>query len=301
MSFDRVTKSGTRQSMLSYLEASQKRLSHHQVEVASGKRLHRVSDSPTEATEVIAHRRQLARMEQFARNSDSARSWLDTTDAALSGATDVLVRGRTLVVQATNASHSPTARSAIAAEMEAMADQLLALANSSTNGRPLFAGTSGSTTAFDVDGVYLGAPSGVTRAIGPGQVIEVGRPGSATFGTFDASDPMAGNAFQVLRATAEAIRSGDPARMQIGQGAIETANQRVLGELGRVGSLGVRLESMAQQRELQHLDATQQMSQLQDVDVAQAILNLRSAEAGYQATLAATARLLDSSLLDFLR
>lgn len=301
MSFDRVTKSGTRQSMLGYLDVTSRRLAQRQQDIASGRRLHQASDSPPDAAVVMEHRRQLDRMAQFTRNADSARGWVDTSDSVLVGVSDVLTRSRTLTLQAVNASQNPQSRAALAAEVDAIADQMLSLANTTSNGRPLFAGTSGGQIAFAADGTYVGAETSVTRGVNPGTIFEVGRPGTLTFGTHDALDPMNGNAFQVLRATADAIRAGDTTEMSRAVGSIDTAHDRVLSEVGRLGSLGVRLEAMQEQRDLQALDTGRQLSQLQDVDMAEAILKLRSAESSYEATLAATSKLLSSSLLDFLR
>lgn len=301
MSFDRVTKSGTRQNMLAYLDASSRRLAQQQQQIASGRRLHQASDSPPDAAAVMEHRRQLDRMAQFTRNADNARGWIDTSDSVLVGASDVLSRSRTLTLQAVNAGQSSQGRTAIAAEVDAMADQLLSLANTTSNGRPVFAGTGATNVAFAVDGSYVGTETSVTRGVNPGTVMEVGRPGSDSFGTFDPLDPLNGNAFQVLRATAEAIRNGDSTLMQRSVTAIDGANERVLSEVARLGSLGVRLDAMAEQRDLQSLDRSRQLSMLQDVDMAESILKLRSAESSYEATLAATSKLLSSSLLDFLR
>jgi flagellar hook-associated protein 3 FlgL len=298
--FERVTKSGTRQNLLTYLEGAQRRLADRQQEIASGRRLLHASDGPPEASEVLAQRRQLDRLAQFAKNSDSARSWLDTSASALTAGTDVLIRVRTLVVQASNGAQNDQSRSAIAAEVEAMAEQLLALANTTVRGRPVFAGTAGGP-AFAADGSYGGSDRTVVRAVAADQTFEVGRPGPVAFGTFDGADPMAGNAIQVLRATAAAIRGGDGAAMTGALAAIDTASERMLSEVGRLGSLGGRLDALDDHRSLQAVDASRQLSQLEEVDLAEALVKLRSAEASYEATLAATARLLGSSLLDFLR
>lgn len=301
MNFERVTKSTTKQNLLSYLDASQRRLSQRQEQVASGRQFNFASESPPEAAQVMAHRRQLQRMEQYARNGDSARGWLDTSASALGQASDVITSARTLVVQGMNSSQSPSSRAAVAAEIHAMAEQLLSVANTTANGRPLFGATTGGERAFADDGRYVGGGAAVQRAVAPGQIFDVGRPGPATFGSHHPTDPLQGNAIQVLRAAAEAVLAGDTTTMDQALGAIDGAHETVLAEVGRLGSLGVRLEGLVEQRTLQQLDTKRQLSQVHDVDLAEGLLNLRGAEAAHETALAATAKLLGASLLDFLR
>ena len=301
MSIERATKSGTRQQMLSYLEAAQRRVSQRQEAIGSGRRLLHPSDGPADAAQAMAQRRRVDRLAQFTRNSESARSWLDTSSAALTAGSDVLIRARTLVVQGRSGTHTPQSREAIAAEIDAMAEQLLAIANTTVNGRPVFSGTSGQATAFNADGSYAGTDVAVVRAVDPGRVLEVGRPGTASFGEHDPLDPMEGNAIQVLRASAAAVRAGDTTGMERALLAVDGASDRMLAEVGRLGSLGAQLEALDGHRSEQVIDAQRQLSNLQDVDLAEAFVKLTTAETSYEATLAATSKLLGTSLLDFMR
>jgi flagellar hook-associated protein 3 FlgL len=294
MSFDRVTKASTRATMLSWLEASQRRMADRQLQVATGRRLTIASDNPSDALQALDHRRQVARLEQFGRNSDAARSWVDTSSSALTGASNALIRARTLMVQASTSIHTTQSRAALASEVRAIADELIGIANTAMAGRPVFAGD-GAGPAFAPDGTYTGGAGSVVRTLAPGDDFTVGRRGDEIFGNGAAS------VFQLLRSIADAIDAGDSAAVRAGLDPLDAAGERIMSEVGRLGSLSSRLDAMAERRELQALEARRRVSDLQDADIAQAIINLRSAEASYQATLATTARMLSTSLLDFLR
>ena len=83
--------------------------------------------------------------------------------------------------------------------------------------------------------------------------------------------------------------------------AIDAAMSRINDELGRVGGLGSRLEALGNQTLDEEVRVTGQLSEREDTDIAEAVIRLRSAETSYEATLAASARSLNTSLLDFLR
>lgn len=301
MSFDRVTKASTRQNMLTWLDTSQRRVASASQQVASGKRLNVASDDPAATAEALLHRRQLDRLAQLARNADSARSWVDTSSSALTDASGVLIRSRTTVLQGINGTTSAQGREALAGQLDQLADELVALANTKVAGRSVFAGDADVTAAFQADGTYNGSATPVSRSVEAGQVVAVGQPGTVAFGTGVPADGLNGNAVQVLRAAAEAVRTGNVADMQASLTAIDGANDRLLTESARLGSIQVRLDSLTERRAVQSEDTQRRLTQLEDVDIAEAIINMRSAEASYQATLSATSQLLSTSLLDFLR
>jgi flagellar hook-associated protein 3 FlgL len=301
MSVDRVTKAGNSQNISLWLQAGQRRLSEAQQQISSGRRVNVASDDPAGSGQILANRRQLGRLLQLERNTQSARAWLETSSGILTGSSDTLRRARTLIVQAANEISPQTSRDAIAQELDVLAETLLGLANTRVTGRPLFGGTADTGLAFAPDGTYLGASDTVNRAVDRGQVIQVGRPGPEVFGAHDPTEPLDGNVFQLLRAAADAARSGDTAALRTALDRMEVADARLLNEASRLGALSNRLEGVSERRDVATIDTRRRLSELEDADLAEAVLSLRSAEAGYQATLAATAKLVGTSLLDFLR
>ena len=79
------------------------------------------------------------------------------------------------------------------------------------------------------------------------------------------------------------------------------ATERVLTELGRVGSTANRVDEIGRLTQNEEVRFTGRLSKQSDTDIAEAVVRLRSVEVSYEATLAATARALNRSLLDFLR
>ncbi len=111
-----------------------------------------------------------------------------------------------------------------------------------------------------------------------------------------------GSAFDVLIRLRDELREGD--QLELGSGAIngvDMAMTNVLGSLGRLGAVNARLDTVYARTELEIPEVMAQNSRTIDVDYAEAITDLRMLEYTHQAALGAAARVLQPSLLEFLR
>ncbi|MEL7207169.1 MAG: flagellar hook-associated protein FlgL, partial [Actinomycetota bacterium] len=269
--------------------------------VASGKEIQRPSDDPSASARLMRHTDRLRRIEQYQRNSNSARLWADAGDRTLQSVAYSLGRAKTLAVQAGNDTLGTEERQALAADIRAIADEMVSLSNTMVTGRAIFAGTANTANAYDAAGVYLGDGAAVTRSIDNGERVEVGLPGPQIFGVSNPGDPLNGSIFEALHQVADSVEAGNNADVRDGIEAVDAATNRVATAQGRLGAVARQLEVVADRQTSEELAVTTSMSTLQDTDVAEAIIRLRSAEASYQATLSATARGMGTSLLDFLR
>jgi flagellar hook-associated protein 3 FlgL len=299
MIVQRVTKSATRDNLLTWMAANQRRVSQHHEQIASGRRLNATSDDPSASVAVLGHRRQLERLHQFARNGDHAKAWVETSDATLLSVSDQLNRARTLLVQGANEVLTPEVRQVLRLELNAIADEVLALANTTIDGRSLFAGTQPGPAFGPAPGggvQYDGDLHGrLTSSVGPGQDLEFGTPGSVFVA------PGGWNVIDRLRQAADEVGAGATADVRAAMDDIDVMSHQVLAELGRVGTISARLDSLAERRDTLIHDTGRRMSALEDVDIADAVIRMRSAQASYEATLATVAQTLSTSLLNFLR
>ena len=298
---DRITTLGNFTAMRDTIAASQERLFTAQDQIATGVRFDRSSEAPSDAAAYLRNQRSLDRLSQLSRNSSNARLWLDTTDTALSDAVDSTTRARTLGVQGANDVNSPEARSAIAANLRSIADEMITLSNTVVNGRPIFAGTADTAMAYDAAGNYLGDTGQVVRAVTPNDAFVVAANGPGVFGVPNGADPYNGTAFQAINELADAVEAGDVARIRTGIEAMDATTSRIQAETGRVGGLAARLDEIDARNQDSRISTQSQISDVRDVDMAEAILRLKSAETSYEATLSAAGRSLSRSLLDFLR
>jgi flagellar hook-associated protein 3 FlgL len=179
----------------------------------------------------------------------------------------------------------------MANEIDGLRSTLLDLANTSLGGRPIFAGTANTTQAYDANGVYQGDTSSVSRTIADGRDVAVSIPGPDVFGTL----------FTDLTNAATAVRNGDKAGIAAGITALDGSTTTLAEAQVTLGSRSVQVES-ATGRNGAHVETLRSdLSQIEDVDMAMAIVDLKSQETAYEAALSVTAKTVQPSLLDFLR
>ncbi|MGN6782662.1 MAG: flagellar hook-associated protein FlgL [Marmoricola sp.] len=296
----RITQRMMSDAALVSIQTSLTRLSKTQEQITTGKVLNRPSDSPTDTTTAMRLRASIAQQKQFARNASDGQGWLNLADSTLQGVNTLLARARDLALQGANASNdTPAAREALATEVDQIRQSVLAAANTTYLDRPLFGGVTGGSVAFAVDGTgtiaYVGTPGDVTRAIGPNAAVPVNVDGAKAFG------PDGGSVFDDLASLSNALRSGDTAGITTALGAITTSQSRVQAAVSDVGARENRVDKAVDTANDAVLALTTQLSSVEDVDIAKATVDMQSQQVAYQAALAVTAKVVQPSLLDFLR
>lgn len=297
----RITDQGLANARIGWITAGRSRVAEQEQAISSGRRLDRPSDDPAAAAQLMRHDIRLQRINQYQRNATTAELWVGAADGALQSAANNLGRAKTLAVQAGNDTLGPVENGALAADIRAIAEELRTVANTKVSGRAIFAGTAGTADAYDAANAYLGDGNAVELTIDTGESVVVGQSGPDVFGVSNAGDPMNGSVFEVLNALADAVEIGDNAAVRIGIEAVDTATTRIGEAQGRTGAISQQLDAAEVRHTGEQLAVESTVSRMRDTDVAEAIIRLRSAEAGYEATLSAAARGVSTSLLDFIR
>jgi flagellar hook-associated protein 3 FlgL len=293
----RITQRSISARTTANLQSSLQRMSKTQEQLSSGKLIRRPSDSPVGTVSALRWRSEIRQTEQYVRNGEDALGWLGYADRMLTSSLDQVRRARDLTLQGANGSNGPNEREAIALEIEALRDSLIGIANSQHIGRPLFGGTANVTQPYDADGIYVAVPAGpevVARTIGAGDNVRVNITGPEVFG------PEGNNLFQTLTQIASDLRT-DPANLGAGLTAIDERMRGITDALGEIGARYNRVEIMKNRATEQISALRGSLSEVEDIDLPGTIMDLQLQETAYKAALSATARVLQPSLVDFLR
>jgi flagellar hook-associated protein 3 FlgL len=294
------TLAGSR-TMLQGIQESNRQLLIAQEQVTTGRRINRVSDNPADAVSALNQRATLRRMEQYGRNAEEGTSWMAASDSALQSVNGSLASVRALLVQANSGANDATSRAALATQIRASRDSILQAANSVKDGRPLFSGNAGGTVAYDANGMYQGDNGAVVLPITSGVSLQVNVTGTQLFGVNNPADPLHGDLFQMLDALATSVQNGDSAAVGTGLGLIDDATKLVATAQVQLGARASQLEDLTNSIEDSKVSLKSGISTKENVDFAESILNLKTREAAYQAAIQVTAKVIQPSLMDFLR
>ena len=302
----RVTESTIASLTLKNLQGNLSRMQQIQEQLSSGRRVNRASDSPTDAAAAMQYRATIRGAEQFSRNTDDGLAWLGVADNTITGMLPQVNRARDLLLQGMNAATSPDARNALADEVHEIRDSLLGQANTTYLGRYIFAGTANTTApgqpakpapAYLPDGTWNGNQTDVVRTMGPGVDVAVNASGTEVFG-----DPATGtDLFAVLQNMEAHLRTGDTSGMSGDLDALQARFQGMQGALVTVGARYSRVQSLKDGLDQQQIDVKNSLSEVEDIDLPKTLVDLQLQQTAYQAALAAGARVIQPSLMDFLR
>ncbi|MDG2111544.1 MAG: flagellin [Actinomycetota bacterium] len=278
------------QGRLASFEEAQNRLS-------SGRMFERSSENVNAMNAALGLRSERRSIDQAIRNAQDGATHVDLADTKLQQSLNALRRIRDLSIRASS-SLNPTESNAIAEEMASLNDQLVSLANSTFLGKGLFAGTAAGEAVTLAAGTYsyTGDTGQLNRRISETESVKVNVTGDEVFGFTTAED-----VFTMVARVENMTRIGDTAGVSNGIGDIDAAMDRIQEKLAELGATGNRIENTIERDLASSETIRRQLSQLEDVDLAESVLEIQTQEVALQATMGAVARALQPTLVDYLR
>jgi len=288
----RITQQSISASTLRGLQANLSRMQDLQAQLSSGKRIAVASDDPSGTASAMTFRSQQAADEQYLRNIDQVSARLGVTDNTLTQLSDRLRGVRDLLVQAGNAGLGADSRNALAAQAAALKSEIVDLYNTTYLDRPVFGGTAPGQQAVDpTTGAYIGNDQSVQTRISRDATVRIDVKGSDV--AADTTPALLDRIVADLGTTAT-IPSADFTDL-------DATLSKVMQALGDVGARASRVDSTKANVDSHRLDLVARISENEDVDLPQAIMNLQSQQVAYQSALGASAKILQTSLVDFLK
>ena len=263
--------------------------------VSSTKQLNRPSDNPADVRSAVQLRDVLAELNQFARNIDNASGRVDAMDNAMASVGDLIQRANELAIAGANGTLGASDREAMAQEVTQLIESIAQDAGAKYNGDYIFSGFRVDKPPYTVTGpgtvgAYQGDHGVVVARIGPASTMQLSVAGDAVF-------QPAIDALTQLRNDLQSGAPVQPATITAIQGSLDN----LLSFRAQVGARANRLEQAKTSQATLVTSNQALLSQLEDADMPSVITELTKRQTTYQATLAVTAKVMQTSLIDYLR
>lgn len=266
--------------------------------LSSGKRINKPSDDPIGMGKVLDYRKTLCAIDQYNRNIAHGESWFNVTDSTLNTAGNLLIRAKELALSQANATASADTMKSVAEEVKNIYDNLLQLANTKLGKSYIFAGHKTDTPPFsrddDYNATYDGNDGNINIIVGENIEIDINADGYELF----LSEV---NIFDVLKNLKVGLETNDSAAISEQIGLLDDAHNQILELRAREGTKLNQLEATENHWADFKLNITQMLSNTEDADITKIVTDLASQEAAYQASLAASARIIQPGLINFLK
>lgn len=308
----RVTQSMLNTQLLRDINNNLQRMAKNQERLASQSMVNRPSDDPVASTLILRYREQLSANVQYQRNLDDALSWLEQYDSALSEVNEILQSAREEAVRGANGTNPNSSLQAIAQKIGQLYEQLIAVGNTQFKGKYIFNGKDILNPPYgDSNPHEANNSDNIQFEIMPGVTVQVNVLGDNVFGDTQVAIPSptdpgfvsynSDNAFDILLYLQDALEEENFEAIQNAIGLLDKRIDAVLTEWTDVGARMNRLELMEARLEDENFNLQKLLSKAQDTDVAEIYMLLKADENVYQASLSVGARIIQPSLIDFLR
>ena len=274
-------------------------LKNMQEKVSSGKNLNRPSDDPVAMVNSLGLSNTLARIEQYQKNMDTAKGWLDTNGTVLEQASTLAASAHKIALQLCSGNQSAEVRTEATSQIDGLIDGAIGLGNTQLNGKYIFGGYQTATPPFVHSGnggaetvVYQGDANDLKVQIGPNETITAGKNGGTVF--------MNSNLFASLIGLKQAIANNDQTAIEQESTNLQAATDYLNAQVSDVGIRQGQLQTQGEIFTQSTVNLQNQLGDLENVDYNQAILEVQQKQTAYNVALSTAAQISKVSLLDYL-
>ena len=260
--------------------------------LSSGKRINRPSDDPVGTVKILDYRKSLAALQQYDRNIQKAKNRIEFMETVLEGVEELVVDAKNWAVN--QAASSTIEREAAVSNVQRIKDHLLQLANSQMGGNYIFAGFQTDNAAFDASGTYLGDNGYFSTLTSDNAEMRIEADGHRIFqGTEDV--------FDALDDLLTGLQTDDVLLIDAQIDRLQGAQAQVQQVRAETGAQYQQLEMTTNQMARFKLNVEDLLEREENADLEEAIINLQNQEMAYEIALNTSARIIQPTLMNFLR
>jgi len=279
------------------VQTASQNIQRYQEQLSSGKRINRPSDDPLGAMRAQQIHSNLNKIDQFTRNTTYAKSWLNTTETALSQSSDLLIRLKELAINFSSDNTNAENRQSAAEEVRNLKDQMMALANAKAGNRTVFGGHKTDSPAFLPDGTYAGNDGQIKINLNSDIAVEVNLTGDQAFESDSATNK---SVFETLDDLITSLESNDRDGIASTLDELDTTFNNVNKNLSIVGSRQNQVENVNNSEADKKVTYRAELGQVEEVDIVESMIKLQGAQNTFQAALVSSSGIGKLSLANYL-
>jgi flagellar hook-associated protein 3 FlgL len=288
----RVTNSMMTATVKRNLFRQAEQLAKKQETMASGKRINRPSDDPLGYGKVLDYRKTLTSLGQYDRNIQNAKNRTEFIETTLEGVEELMVDAKNWAVnQSASASMD---REAAITSVQNIREQMLQMSNSKMGNVYVFAGFQTLTPPFASDGTYNGDNGYYSVMTADNMEMQVEADGSRIF-------QGAEDVFDALDQLIVGLQTDDVALIHDQIGRFEQAQDQVQMVRAESGAKYQQLQLVEQQTAKLKLTFEEMMDSTEKAIIEETVIDFNNQELAYELALNAAAKIIQPTLMDFLR
>ena len=296
-------------------------------QISTGKVINTVSDDPHKAIKIMNINNEIKYTEKYNSNIDETVGWMNTTDGALESTGNLLNEIKETILKVGNGTYSQNEMKSLNEDMNEKIKQLADTLNSTHGGKYLFGGSSvddapitvienpdgtvklefskdkNGQTIPNTDDLKADISSGINidYNISVGEILNIKDGNGNIVNLLDEINNLSTLMNDIANGDEQTAAKAKETLLNDTKGKIDTLFDHVVNERT---SLGVRVSTAEKIKELNDediLNIQDVLSKTQDTDVVEKFIELKSAEMIYQASIQVGAKLIQPTILDYIR
>lgn len=291
------------QSFLAGLNQIQQTLQTTQAELTTGLQINNVSDDPSEIADLWQLNSELSQANQDDTNLGQVQTEVNTAESGLESAVTLVEQAQTYGTEGLSGTSSADSQTDLANQLGSVLQQLVAIANTTVQGRYIFAGDTDQTTPYTID---LTQSSPISAYQGSASTREILSPDGTAFPValtaqqiFDSSNAQ-DNVFDSIVDLMQGLQANDTTQISGAMADLESAGTYLNQQLAFYGNVQDQVQGALTFGQNYTTQLQTQLSGVQDANEAEDITNMTQAQTQLQAALQSEAQLPQSTLFDFL-
>lgn len=300
----RITNNTLTGNYLRNLNRNLENMHKTQNQLSSLKEVSKPSDDPMLVSKIMNLKQNIQANEQFSKNISDAKGWVDAADVALNDVSAALLRARELIQYGANGTLSNTDRKALKDEVDMIKGQLTQVLNTNYDGRYIFGGQKTTEAPFKDNMEYRGGTGQqgtISREIAQNVTVVIDADGKSLTSSNSASadNQALGDLFDNISKALEGGNTDKLSNELLSDMDIYIDN--AIRFRTKMGANANRLDAAMQRNESEILGIKTNLSTNEDIDLAEKMMEYSMMSQSYQASLSVGAKILQSSLLDYIR
>ncbi len=292
----RVSQNMTYNTYINDIMRRQESLNELNNKLSTGKKVNAPSDDAVNAGRILSSRSVLSTLGQYRRNIDSGFSYLNVAEKSLTGVKDVLTSIKEIAANNATGTMDATARANAALVVSHLYDELVSLGNSEFDGRYVFSGYLTGTPAFSSAGAFQGDANKYSIRISGSSTLELGVNGGEVFSG-------AGGGVDILQTVSDlvtALNANDVAGVEASIGGLDSAFNQVSDAVADIGGKVSRLRAAESTLSSTKLEVGVMISNLEDVDIAEVISELKLGQIALEAALTSAGKVFSVNIFNYI-
>jgi flagellar hook-associated protein 3 FlgL len=297
----RIATNTVSESVLAQIQKLSAQQAKIQTQVSTGQKIFQPEDDPSAVGRIMILDTENRQIQQFKTNANRA---LEVSQATYSGLQDIKkISDRAGEVATLGAgASSPDAYQAYAKEVNQLIEQTLQLGNAKLRNDYLYSGTAVATAPFTATRNAAGDITAVAYAGNTDQTkVQVSELSSLSPGSTGTTNAGLGTFLNNLVALRDALNTGSSTAVATVQSNLDASENLLVNSLSEQGAVQLRIEVVQSQQATRTSNIETLISNDADADMATSAVKLSQTSTAYQAALSSATKILQMSLLDYLK